>query len=308
MRVAAGSNGARGAASAAAGARGTAAAAAGARSVSPKVEEPAGTGSAEWAVWIATGVLVAGAYARHGLLVLQPDSNLHMPRLLSSPPHTPRLRPARQISTLYWLSTAVLCLVDPSLHSLQLLNLAAVVFDLSFELQRLYLLVSNRPLLMVVILGVALGVEWLLERYEEEDNAATGSQRGGFARIGRSVGRVLLPGVMGVLIACVGWLLLSAVLLHPTALVTPVIQYVERRVGGSSACASISDCLLITGSTFQVRWPIRPPPCSRAAPACRARAACCSLPPSLPPAALPAACRPPCSLPPARDAPRRGRC
>ena len=231
-----------------------------------------------------------------------------MPRLLSSPPHTPRLRPARQISTLYWLSTAVLCLVDPSLHSLQLLNLAAVVFDLSFELQRLYLLVSNRPLLMVVILGVALGVEWLLERYEEEDNAATGSQRGGFARIGRSVGRVLLPGVMGVLIACVGWLLLSAVLLHPTALVTPVIQYIERRVGGSSACASISDCLLITGSTFQVRWPICPPPCSRAAPACRARAACCSLPPSLQPHALPAACRPPCSLPPARDAPRRGRC
>ena len=59
MRVAAGSNGARGAASAAAGARGTAAAAAGARSVSPKVEEPAGTGSAEWAVWIATGVLLS---------------------------------------------------------------------------------------------------------------------------------------------------------------------------------------------------------------------------------------------------------
>ena len=304
MRVAAGSNGARGTASAAAGARGTAAAAAGARSVSPKVEEPAGTGSAEWAVWIATGVLVAGAYARHGLLVLQPDSNLHMPRLLSSPPHTPRLRPARQISTLYWLSTAVLCLVDPSLHSLQLLNLAAVVFDLSFELQRLYLLVSNRPLLMVVILGVALGVEWLLERYEEEDNAATGSQRGGFARIGRSVGRVLLPGMMGVLIACVGWLLLSAVLLHPTALVTPVIQYIERRVGGSSACASISDCLLITGSTFQVRWPLRPPPCSRAAPACRARAACRVLQPH----ALPAACRPPCSPTPSCDAPRRGRC
>ena len=289
MRVAAGSNGARGTASAAAGARGTAAAAAGARSVSPKVEEPAGTGSAEWAVWIATGVLVAGAYARHGLLVLLPDSNLHMPRLLSSPPHTPRLRPARQISTLYWLSTAVLCLVDPSLHSLQLLNLAAVVFDLSFELQRLYLLVSNRPLLMVVILGVALGVEWLLERYEEEDNAATGSQRGGFARIGRSVGRVLLPGVMGVLIACVGWLLLSAVLLHPTALVTPVIQYIERRVGGSSACASISDCLLITGSTFQVRWPLRPPPCSRAAPACRV----------LPPAAPRPPCRPTPSLQPA---------
>ena len=176
-------------------------------------------------------------------------------------------------------------MLDPSLHSLQLLNLAAVVFDLSFELQRLYLLVSNRPLLMVVILGVALGVEWLLERYEEEDNAASGTQRGGFARIGRSVGRVLLPGVMGVLIACVGWLLLSAVLLHPTALVAPAVQYIERRVGGSSACASISDCLLITGSTFQACCspPAPPPlPCSHAAPtplprrsrACRACRAC----------------------------------
>ena len=40
----------------------------------------------------------------------------------------------------------------------------------SFELQLLYPLVSNRPLLMVVILAVALGVEWLLERYEEDDN------------------------------------------------------------------------------------------------------------------------------------------
>ena len=214
-----------------------------------KEDEPVETaaGSAEWAVWIATGVLVAGAYARHGLLVLPPFSNLTSSFAL--PAHT---HPLRQVSGLYWLSTAVLCVLDPSLHSLQLLNLAAVVFDLSFELQRLYLLVSNRPLLMVVILGVALGVEWLLERYEEEDNAASGTQRGGFARIGRSVGRVLLPGVMGVLIACVGWLLLSAVLLHPTALVAPAVQYIERRVGGSSACASISDCLLITGSSFQV--------------------------------------------------------
>ena len=41
-----------------------------------KADEPTGTGSAEWAVWIATGVLVAGAYARHGLLVLPPLSNL----------------------------------------------------------------------------------------------------------------------------------------------------------------------------------------------------------------------------------------
>lgn len=173
----------------------------------------------------------------------------------------------------------MLCLLDPSLHSLQLLNLAAVVFDLSFELQRLYLLVSNRPLLMVVILGVALGVEWLLERYEEEDNAASGTQRGGFARIGRSVGRVLLPGVMGVLIACVGWLLLSAVLLHPTALVAPAVQYIERRVGGSSACASISDCLLITGSTFQVRCsPLAPPSHAPMPLPCRSHAAPTPLP------------------------------
>ena len=216
-------------------------------------------------------------------------------RLVCSPAHhAPRLRPPRQISTLYWLSTAVLCLLDPSLHSLQLLNLAAVVFDLSFELQRLYLLVSNRPLLMVVILGVALGVEWLLERYEEEDNAASGTQRGGLARIGRSVGRVLLPGVMGVLIACVGWLLLSAVLLHPTALVAPAVQYIERRVGGSSACASISDCLLITGSTFQVRRsPLPPshaptllPRRSHAAPARAVRLACRLLQPDAVPPSL----------------------
>ena len=105
-------------------------------------EEPdadEGASASEWAVWIATGVLCAGAYARHGLVV----------------------------ALLYWLSTAALCALDPSLHSLQLLNLAAVVYDLSFELHRLYILVSNRPLLMVVILGVALAVEWLLERYEE---------------------------------------------------------------------------------------------------------------------------------------------
>ena len=114
------------------------------KSDSAREEEPdtdEGASASEWAVWIATGVLCAGAYARHGLVV----------------------------ALLYWLSTAALCALDPSLHSLQLLNLAAVVYDLSFELHRLYILVSNRPLLMVVILGVALAVEWLLERYEEED-------------------------------------------------------------------------------------------------------------------------------------------
>ena len=77
--------------------------------------------ASEWAVWIATSVLCAGAYMRHGL----------------------------PLATLYFLATAALCTVDPSLHSLQLLNLAAVVYDLSFELHRLYMLVSNRPLLMI---------------------------------------------------------------------------------------------------------------------------------------------------------------
>ena len=112
--------------------------------------------ASEWAVWIATGVLCAGAYARHGLLVrAQPSTHAHMPHTrsaLPSLPHVPAPAPA-QVSGLYWLSTALLCILDPSLHSLQLLNLAAVVYDLSFELQRLYLLVSNRPLLMVVILA-----------------------------------------------------------------------------------------------------------------------------------------------------------
>ena len=43
---------------------------------------------------------------------------------------------------------------------------------------------------------------------------------GGSARLGRSVGRMLLPAGMGVLIACVGWLVLTAaLLLGSTALV-----------------------------------------------------------------------------------------
>ena len=102
-----------------------------AREEEPDTDE--GASASEWAVWIATGVLCAGAYARHGLVV----------------------------ALLYWLSTAALCALDPSLHSLQLLNLAAVVYDLSFELHRLYILVSNRPLLMVVILGAKAAAEAL---------------------------------------------------------------------------------------------------------------------------------------------------
>ena len=196
-----------------------------AREEEPDTDE--GASASEWAVWIATGVLCAGAYARHGLVV----------------------------ALLYWLSTAALCALDPSLHSLQLLNLAAVVYDLSFELHRLYILVSNRPLLMVVILGVALAVEWLLERYEEED-AAHNPQRGGLsgvARLGRSLGRVLLPAIMGVLIACVGWLLLTALLFHPAALAAPLVEQFDGIVGAHSACTSTSDCIFISGSTHQRR-------------------------------------------------------
>ena len=131
-------------------------------------DEKAQISPSELAVWIATGVLCAGAYARHGLLVRRAATSLAKPPFgqAQSPPR-------RQVSGLYWLSTAILCMLDPSLHSLQLLNLAAVVYDLSFELQRLYMLVSNRPLLMVVILAVALAVEWLLERYEEDDNSVS---------------------------------------------------------------------------------------------------------------------------------------
>ena len=114
----------------------------------PRGGEPAS--ASELAVWIATGVLCAGAYVRHGLLM----------------------------AGVYWLLTACLCTLDPSLQSLQLLNLAAVVYDLSFELHRLYALVSNRPLLMVVILVVSLLVEWLLERHEEEDAQPDTAPRG----------------------------------------------------------------------------------------------------------------------------------
>ena len=77
-----------------------------------------GASASEWAVWIATGVLCSGAYARHGLVLAMG----------------------------YWMCTALLCVVDPTLHWLQLLNLGAVVYDLSFELHRLYMLVSHRPM------------------------------------------------------------------------------------------------------------------------------------------------------------------
>ena len=158
--------------------------------------------ASEWAVWIATSVLCAGTYARHGL----------------------------PLATLYFLATAALCAIDPSLHSLQLLNLAAVVYDLSFELHRLYMLVSNRPMLMVAIMIVALAVEWLLERYEAEDSndERPRGALGGIARLGRSVGRMLLPAVMGVLIACVGWLVLTAALLHPSSFSAPLVEAVEQ--------------------------------------------------------------------------------
>ena len=186
-----------------------------------------GHSASEWAVWLTTAVLCAGAYARHGLLA----------------------------ATVYFLSTAGLCAIDQSMHSVQLLNLAAVVYDLSFELHRLYTLVSNRPLLMMVIMVIALGVEWLLERYEAEDasDSASRGALGGLARLGRSVGRMLLPAVMGVLIACVGWLALTAALLHPSAFTAPMVEAVEQMLGARFACASASDCVYVTGSAHQVR-------------------------------------------------------
>jgi hypothetical protein len=233
---------------------------------------PSGSTS-EWAVWIATAVLCAGAYARHGL----------------------------PLATLYFLATAALCTLDPSLNTLQLLNLGAVVYDLSFELHRLYMLVSNRPLLMVLIMLLAFTVEWLLERYEAEDSnddrprgtashlaphlrarASLSLSRSpsllplslspslplslsppsppslslssvslphdsfcavslsfthtpiragavaGLARLSRSVGRMLLPAVMGVLIACVGWLILTAGFFHPSVFSAPLVEGVEQ--------------------------------------------------------------------------------
>ena len=120
----------------------------GAGDAADEAEPSSGVGS-EWAVWIATGVLCSGAYARHGLA----------------------------LASAYWACTAALCLLDPSLHWLQLLNLGAVVYDLSFELHRLYILVSSRPLLIGIILCIALIAEWALERYEEED-AADAAPRG----------------------------------------------------------------------------------------------------------------------------------
>ena len=95
-----------------------------AREEEPDTDE--GASASEWAVWIATGVLCAGRVC-HGLVV----------------------------ALLYWLSTAALCALDPSLHSLQLLNLAAVVYDHRSSSTASTSSVQPPPLLMVVILGVS---------------------------------------------------------------------------------------------------------------------------------------------------------
>ena len=176
-----------------------------------------------------------------------------LPRPSSAP--VPRAGTACRSRRLYFLATAALCAVDPSLHSLQLLNLAAVVYDLSFELHRLYMLVSNRPLLMVAIMIVALAVEWLLERYEAEDSndERPRGALGGIAASAAPVGRMLLPAVMGVLIACVGWLVLTAALLHPSSFSAPLVEAVEQMLGSRYACVSPSDCIFVTGSHFQSR-------------------------------------------------------
>lgn len=83
----------------------------------------------DWAVWVATGVLCSGAFARHGLFA----------------------------AGMYWALTAAVSVVDPSLHSLQMLNLVAVVYDLSFELHRLYLLVRVRAARVLCLVEAAGG-------------------------------------------------------------------------------------------------------------------------------------------------------
>ncbi len=134
-----------------------------------------GASASDLSIYIATTVLWFSAYSRHGLT----------------------------LSLAYLLAIACLWLVDHTLHSLQLLNLAAVVYDLSFELHRLYTLVSQRPLLMIAIMLAAIVVEYVLERYEAEDAADTPPRTtlGNIGRLGRSVGRMLLPALMGVLSA-----------------------------------------------------------------------------------------------------------
>ena len=77
------------------------------------------------------------------------------------------------------------------------------------------------------------------------------------ARLGRSVGRMLLPAVMGVLIACIGWLMLTAVLIHPSfpawLVNTPFVEMVEYLLGARSECVLPSDCVYLTGSQHQQR-------------------------------------------------------
>ena len=64
---------------------------------------------------------------------------------------------------------------------------------------------------------------------------------------------MLLPAVMGVLIACIGWLVLTAALLHPSALSAPLVESVEQMLGARYACATSADCIYVTGSTHQLR-------------------------------------------------------
>ena len=156
---------------------------------------------------------------------------------------------------MYFLVTAGLCAADPSLHSVQLINLAAVVYDLSFELHRLYMLVNYRPFLMVAIVVAAFAIEWLLERYEADDSDAAMPRGviGGLARIGRSVGRMLLPAVMGVLISCVCWFFVMSALSHPTAFSAPLVEIMEHILGAKYGCTTTADCVYVSGSTYQMR-------------------------------------------------------
>ena len=61
-------------------------------------------------VWALTGVVISCIFARHGVAA----------------------------AAIYWALTSVALTADTSLQSLQLLNLAVVVYDLSSDLQRVY--------------------------------------------------------------------------------------------------------------------------------------------------------------------------
>lgn len=213
----------------------------------------------ELAIWASSGIICSGAFVRHGLLA----------------------------ALLFGLSTGAAYSYDPSLQAMQFLNLGAVVYDVSFEVGRLYALVLTRPLLIAFVLITALFLEWILEKYEkyEESHQAIlrRSHEGGWSgmfytasKVGITLSQMLLPLVMGVLIACIAWLLLSSMVVErarsiellrvPTSESLMILARAIKLYGGrwvSStfyqegmrkhlSCNAPSDCIYITGSAYQV--------------------------------------------------------